>query len=88
MAQTSICYHRAESSLPPARTCDSAARARSTIAATRQRGRRLIRTRGEIVARYPNRRLRLMVHWSCELFDDWRTSAAILRVPASSAMTR
>jgi hypothetical protein len=72
IAENQYMFHRAESSLPPGE--DHAIpqlSPSSTIEADpADPDGRLIRTGGEVVARVRTAGLRLMVHWSCELFGD------------------
>jgi hypothetical protein len=72
MAENQYMFHRAESSLPPGKDHGIPRLApSSTIAAEPGSDDGwLVRTDGETVARYRTDGLRLMVHWSCELFDD------------------
>jgi len=72
VAENQYMFHRAECSLPLGEDHDIAALAfDSTIEACRASvdGWK-VRTAGEIVRKYRTNELRLMVHWSCELFDD------------------
>ena len=72
VAENQYMYHRMESALPPGEdhriprlTAQSTIEADSTHADGW-----LVRTEGESVARFRTEELRLMVHWSCEIFRD------------------
>lgn len=72
LAENQYMFHRAESALPPGRDHGiEGLAASSTIAADPEDEQGwLVRTGERIIARRRSDQLRLMIHWSCELFDD------------------